>query len=69
MIDDLDVRLGHHLRDFRLRVDLSIAALARLARLPPETIGHYEAGRRRIPVETLARLAEILRVSVPQFFA
>lgn len=69
MVDDLDVRIGRRLREIRLRAGLDIVELARRGAIPAAEVIRYEAGRARVPVDVLTRLAEVLGASVADFFA
>ena len=69
MAENLDARIGINLREGRLRAGFDLDALAGRTGLRPALLGHYEAGRQRVPVDVLARLAEALDRPVVEFFA
>ena len=69
MAEDLDIRIGRNLREMRLKARLDVDALAVRAGLPMAVLARYEEGRLRVPVEVLARLAELLHRPLGDFFA
>lgn len=60
---DFYQRIGARLRVLRLREGLSQAGLGARLGLTAGAINRYEAGRRRIPLKNLPRMASILRVA------
>lgn len=69
MADNLDIRIGRNLREIRLKARLDLETLAVRAGLPAAVLARYEEGRLRVPVEVLARLAELLDRPLADFFA
>jgi transcriptional regulator with XRE-family HTH domain len=59
---------GKRLRTARHAAHLSQMGLARRLQLGQDTISHYEGGHCRPDLTTLARLAEVLGVSITYFF-
>ena len=68
MAEDIDARIGRNMREIRMAAGLSIDTLACRTGLQPATLALHEAGRRRIPVEVLTRLAAVLGRQVADFF-
>ncbi|HEV2357661.1 MAG TPA: helix-turn-helix transcriptional regulator [bacterium] len=60
---DFYQRIGARLRALRLREGLSQAGLGARLGLTAGAINRYEAGRRRVPLKDLPRIASILRVT------
>lgn len=65
--DDVAVRLGAGLKETRTRVGISQAELARRMStpgelVPPNYISRWEAGGRRLDVETIERMERLLGV-------
>lgn len=51
------------LRDVREDADVTQAVIAAHLHIKPNTYSQYETGKRQIPVETLAKVAEFFGVS------
>ena len=69
MPEDLDTRIGRNLREIRLKAGLDLDGLASRTGLQPALLASYEAGRRRVPVEVITRLATLLGRPLADFFA
>lgn len=69
MAEHLDARIGRNLRKIRTAAGHDVETLACRIGLQPATLADYEAGRERIPVETLMLLATVLDRPVGDFFA
>lgn len=58
--------LGRRIAEHRKAVGLTQVQLAEQLGIAQQTMAHYEGGVSRIPVETLAQAATVLRVSVEE---
>ena len=61
--------LGRHLADARRAAGVTKASLARRLKIPPATLGAYEAGRARLPMRLLFAAARALGMSPYQILA
>lgn len=68
MAEDLDARIGRNLREIRLKAGFDADALAVRAGLKAAILTRYEDGALRVPVEVLARLADLLDRPLCDFF-
>jgi XRE family transcriptional regulator, regulator of sulfur utilization len=66
---DLLVAIGDRVRELRTEAGLSQEALAHRLRLHRNYVGLVERGERSLSLETLARVARTLGVSLAEFFA
>ncbi len=66
--DNRDLEVGHRVRAFRLQRGLSQENLGDELGLTFQQIQKYEKGKNRIGAGRLQRIAEILGVSIDQFF-
>jgi transcriptional regulator with XRE-family HTH domain len=64
-VDDLRAALGHRVRELRERLRLSQEQLAERADLHWTYVSGVERGRRNPGLNTLARLAKALKVTLP----
>jgi len=64
-VDDLRAALGQRVRELRERQKISQQQLAERADLDTTYVSGIERGRRNPGLNTLARLAKALRVSLP----
>lgn len=58
------VSVGHRVREWRLRREMSQADVARLTGITQASLSNYENGKRDISVWVLIRIAEELDVSI-----
>ena len=56
--------VGGHIREWRLRRELSQAELARRAGVTQASLSNYETGKRDLPLATLLGVAGALNVSI-----
>ncbi len=56
------------LEEKRKAVGLTQEFVANVAGVTQQAIGHYEGGRRRLPVEVAKKIAPILGIEWPQLF-
>ena len=61
-LNDRSVPFCQILRRRRIELRLRQAEIAAELRVEPETIGHWESGRRRMELDKIPRLASILRL-------
>jgi transcriptional regulator with XRE-family HTH domain len=54
--------IGGHVRLYRVELGATQQALARAAGMTRSTVAGIESGRQRLPIHTLYRLAQALRV-------
>jgi transcriptional regulator with XRE-family HTH domain len=64
----LEVAIGHQIREFRRKLDLTVTELARLARLSPGMLSKIENGTTSPSLSTLKSLSRALSVPVTAFF-
>ncbi len=69
MPKDLQKAVGRRVRELRTERHLSQEVLAHRARVHRNYVGYVERGERSITIETLARFARVLDVSLAEFFA
>jgi transcriptional regulator with XRE-family HTH domain len=68
-VDDLRAALGHRVKELREALDLSQEQLAERAGLHVTYISGVERGRRSPGLNTLARLARALKITLPVLVA
>lgn len=61
-------QLGEHLQRLRKARGMTQERLAELCDLTPEHVSGIERGRRYPSMKTLLRIAEVLRISLPETF-
>jgi transcriptional regulator with XRE-family HTH domain len=66
---ELQGAVGRRVRELRTEAGISQEALAARLRLHRNYIGYVERGERSLSLETLARVARVLGVSLAEFFA
>jgi len=64
-VDDLRAALGHRVQDLRARLGLSQEQLAERAELHWTYVSGVERGKRNPGLNTLARLARALKITLP----
>jgi transcriptional regulator with XRE-family HTH domain len=67
-IDEIDVYVGHKIRERRNELGLSLACLADTLRITYQQIQKYEMGLNRISAGRLYALAKSLDVQVAYFY-
>jgi transcriptional regulator with XRE-family HTH domain len=68
MFHPVDVHVGNKIRQRRMLLDISQAALGKIIGLRFQQLQKYERGRNRVSASTLYELAAILGVPVSYFF-
>lgn len=64
-LDSINIQFGEHIRSLRQKQNLSQMDLAELADLNTTYIGHLEHGTKSPTLQTLAKLANALHLSLP----
>ncbi len=67
-VDEIDKIVGMNIRIMRVKKSLSQEKLAELAGISPTTIGAVERGDKSSTVQTLAKIANVLRVDLYKLF-
>ncbi|ACB83974.1 helix-turn-helix domain-containing protein [Natranaerobius thermophilus] len=68
MIEHIDTsRIGDRIREERERLDLSRKKLGRLIGVTEHHIGQLERGERNTSLTTLAKISQVLKVSIDSF--
>lgn len=62
LINERSLSFSQFLRQRRTALRLKQAEIAAELRVEPETVGHWESGRRRMELDKIPRLAVILRL-------
>ena len=68
MADDIAVKVGKKIKEFREKKELTQTQLGQLCRpiMFQQSIQKYETGQRSLSVETLAKIAKALRVDIKE---
>jgi len=66
---DLGLAIGRRVRELRTAAGISQEALAHRLQLHRNYVGYVERGERSLSLDTLARVARALGVSLAEFFA
>ncbi|MEX2445987.1 MAG: helix-turn-helix transcriptional regulator [Dehalococcoidia bacterium] len=61
---DLRADVGHRIREWRLRRELSQAEVAKRSGITQASLSNYENGKRDLPLSTLVGVAGALNVSI-----